>query len=122
MAETLHSKNLSVPQMVEEFAKVTGQPKNPEMSAALIQEEFYEWRSEFMKNTKAPQLKELFDLVYVIYGYARSRGWDLQEAIARGHVNNMDRIIQDDGTIKRREDGKIMKNPNAPKIYLEDLV
>ena len=30
--------------------------------------------------------------------------------------------ILDDGTIKYREDGKVMKNPNAPKINLEDLV
>ena len=49
-------------------------------------------------------------------------GWDLSEALHRVHENNLARVIQDDGTIKRREDGKIIKNPNAPKINLEDLL
>jgi len=29
---------------------------------------------------------------------------------------------QDGGNIKRREDGKVMKNPNTPKVKLWDLV
>jgi len=57
----------------------------------------------------------------VIYGYALARGWDLDEAVTRVHENNMARMKQDDGTIKRREDGKIIKNPNTPKVNLKDL-
>jgi hypothetical protein len=49
-------------------------------------------------------------------------GWDLNEAVTRVHENNMERMTQDDGTIKRREDGKIIKNPNTPKVQLGDLV
>jgi len=33
----------------------------------------------------------------------------------------MGRMFQDDGTIKRREDGKVIKNPLYPKVDLGDL-
>ena len=108
--------------MVREFARLTQQIPNPALYAALIAEESDEWRSEYLRDTKVEQLKELADLVYVIYGYALSKGWDLTEAIYRVHRNNVGRCIQPDGSVKRREDGKIMKNPNYPKVNLDDLV
>jgi hypothetical protein len=48
-------------------------------------------------------------------------GYDLTEAIERVHANNLARMRQDNGSIKRREDGKIIKNSNTPPVYLEDL-
>lgn len=44
------------------------------------------------------------------------------EAFTRVHKNNMGRVFQSDGTIKRREDGKILKNPDYPKVVLKDLI
>jgi predicted HAD superfamily Cof-like phosphohydrolase len=58
----------------------------------------------------------------VIYGYANAKGWDLAEAVLRVHNNNVGRCIQPDGSIKRRADGKVMKNPDYPKPNLSDLV
>lgn len=112
----------------------------------LIAEEFdefeYAWEPEGV-------LKELADLVYVTYGYAATFGWNLDEALIRVHENNMGRMhstctsCEGTGTwetdkgqtiepcprckgrkteIKRRADGKIMKNPDYPKVELEDLV
>ena len=60
--------------------------------------------------------------MYVIYGYANVRGWDLDEAVRRVHENNIGRCIQPDGSIQRREDGKILKNKDFPKVELGDLV
>jgi predicted HAD superfamily Cof-like phosphohydrolase len=108
--------------MTQEFARLMQQLPNPTLYATLIQEEFDEWRSEFVRDTTTPQLKELADLVYVIYGYANAMGWKLDEAVYRVHKNNVGRCIQPDGSIQRREDGKIIKNPNYPKPDLEDLV
>jgi predicted HAD superfamily Cof-like phosphohydrolase len=68
------------------------------------------------------ELKELADLTYVIFGYARVRGWNLLEAVSRVHENNMGRCVQPDGSIKRREDGKVLKNPDYPAVDLSDLV
>lgn len=110
----------SVLQMVDEFAETSGQEPSTKLYADLIKEEFKEWVNECTGT--ADDLKELSDLVYVTYGYALSMGWDLDEAVRRVHENNMGRMYQPDGTIKRREDGKIIKNKDYPKVNLEDLV
>jgi len=116
-------------QMVKYFKEFTGQEGSPELYEDLIREEYDEWYEEnwlgFTGNTQynpEAELKELADLVYVIYGYALSRGWNLDEALYRVHVNNITRVTQPDGTIKRSEMGKILKREDAPKVRLEDLV
>jgi predicted HAD superfamily Cof-like phosphohydrolase len=126
--------NMTNMEMVEEFRTTMDQEKNVETSVKLISEEYAEWVKEFNKYTLSlhsmkpveyvpeDELKELADLIYVVYGYANARGWDLDEATKRVHNNNMGRCIQPDGTIKRREDGKVLKNPAYPKIDLGDLV
>lgn len=106
-------------EMVKEYAKTTGQKPNPDLYMALICEEYQEWCDEFMP---VSELKELADLLYVIYGYANAQGWDIEEALRRVHKNNMGRMYQPDGTIKRRADGKIEKNKDYPKVDLSDLV
>ena len=123
--------NMSVADMVKEFSELTGQKSDAALYTNLITEEYEEWCDEvFLHNLvnasdvyKAhKELKELSDLVYVIYGYARARGWDLDEAVRRVHKNNIGRCLQPDGTVKRRDDGKILKNPEYPKVDLKDLV
>ena len=106
-------------EMVEEYAKTSGQKPDAGLYAELITEEFEEWVREF---SPVPELKELADLLYVIYGYANAQGWDVEEALRRVHKNNMGRMYQPDGTIKRRADGKIEKNKDYPKVDLSDLV
>ncbi len=107
-------------EMVQEFAKVMGQTPDPDLYGSLIEEEFSEW-SEAMPESEH-ELKELADLVYVIYGYANAMGYDLDEAVYRVHSNNIGRCKQPDGSIKRRPDGKILKNPDYPAVDLSDLV
>lgn len=119
----------SVSAMVEEYATTAGQDKDIGLSASLVIEEFEEWKDELYYSgvdqrpfeTEA-ELKELADLVYVIHGRALTMGYDLDKALKRVHYNNMGRMLQPDGTIKRRSDGKIIKNPEYPKVDLGDLV
>ena len=111
--------------MVEKFRSTAGQKKNPSTSVMLIKEEFQEWVEELNKLTSgsdSAELKELADLVYVIYGYANVMDWDLDEAVRRVHENNMGRMYQPDGTIKRNPNGKVEKNKSYPKVDLSDLV
>jgi len=110
--------------LVRGFKRTSGQKATEEMGIQLIKEEYLEWREEVFITPPdyAAELKELADLVYVIYGYADTMGWDLEEAIHRVHENNMGRMKQPDGSILRREDGKIMKNIHYPKVFLADLV
>ena len=106
--------------MVREFASVTAQAPNPMLYDNLITEEYSEWYKENPETIN--DLKELADLVYVCYGYANALGYDLDEAIVRVHQNNLGRCIQPDGTVQRREDGKILKNPQYPPVILSDLL
>ena len=106
--------------MVKEFAKVTGQEPDGDLYRELIVEEYTEWW--FTEDSDEEELKELSDLVYVIFGYASANGWDLETAVRRVHKNNIGRCIQPDGTIKRRDDGKVIKNKDYPKVNLSDLV
>jgi predicted HAD superfamily Cof-like phosphohydrolase len=112
--------NMTVTDMVTEFADLTSQTPNSELYEKLIAEEYDEWSKEF--DDAHNELKELSDLVYVCYGYAKAKGWNLDEAIRRVHRNNVGRCLQPDGTVKRREDGKILKNPNFPKVDLRDCL
>ena len=111
-------------QMVKYFKEFTGQEGTPQLYSRLIMEEYDEWKQELLQinGSRTAELKELADLVYVIYGYALSKGWNLDEALYRVHVNNILRVKQPDGTVKKREDGKILKADNPPKVRLEDLV
>lgn len=115
-------------QMVTEYHRAASLPLNEEwkfdsdlesMRSNLVYEEFDEFANELGKDKI---LKELADLVYVTYGYAATFGWDLDEAVRRVHENNMGRMFQEDGTIKYREDGKVIKNPDYPQVNLGDLV
>ena len=111
-------------QMVKEYQKVTEQNAGPGLYGSLIKEEFGEWVAEHhqINGSRTAELKELADLLYVVYGYAVVMGWDLEGALVRIHENNLGRMRQPDGTIKRREDGKIEKNKDYPKPNLEDLI
>ena len=105
---------------VQEFMNFMGQIPDPDLYQELIFEEFEEWDMGGTLNKEA-ELKELADLVYVIYGYAISKGYDLDTAFNRVHRNNIDRCFWPDGSIKRDERGKILKNPKHPKVQLGDL-
>lgn len=109
----------TITSMVKEFAEVTKQEPDPMLYQDLIFEEFEEWCSEWAPSR---ELKELSDLVYVIFGYANAKNWDLMEAVARVHANNLGRCVQPDGSVNRRADGKIIKNQDYPKVNLNDLI
>ena len=110
--------------MVEEYAEVSQQEGTEELYQTLIDEEHGELRANFgvCSGYETEELKEMADLIYVLYGYARVKGYNLDKAVERVHQNNMGRMRQPDGTILRREDGKIMKNKDYPKVDLGDLV
>lgn len=86
----------------------------------LIIEEYKEFNTATDHESEANQLKELADLVYVIFQYAVARGWELDEALFRVHQSNLSKLVN--GVPLRREDGKILKGPNYKPPYLEDLV
>jgi|TARA_R110000822_G_C15227424_1_gene484975 predicted HAD superfamily Cof-like phosphohydrolase len=111
--------------MVSEYAEVSQQEGKEDLYRALIDEEYIELRDEMYDGYTGNlenELKEMADLLYVLYGYARVKGYNLNKAVELVHQNNMGRMLQPDGTIKRRADGKVIKNPDYPKVDLGDLV
>lgn len=103
------------------FREKAGQKPSIHRSNILISEEVTEY---FDAETELEAIKELADIVYVAGGLldacreeAHKRGWDLNEAVKRVHENNVGRM-----TDKRDENGKVLKDPNYPKVVLSDLV
>ena len=54
----------------------------------------------------------LGDLVYVIYGMALESGIDLNRVLAEIQASNLSKLMPD-GSVKLREDGKVLKGPNS---------
>lgn len=123
--------------MVREFSQAMGQPldqKHPgtiyatdaeealvNLRSDLIEEEWVELEEAIREEPDDHVLKELADLVYVVYGYAATYGWDLDEAVRRVHRSNMSKL-GDDGKPIYREDGKVLKSTNYQSPNLKDLV
>ena len=93
-----------------------------ENGAVKVTEAVDVWIEEYGCGSRKREFKLLEIALGYIYNYAKGREWDLNEAVRRVHQNNVGRCVQPDGTVKRRTDGKIIKNDRYPKVYLEDLV
>ena len=68
--------------------------------------------------SKAHLLKELCDALYVIFGTAAIYGLPIEEAFARVHKNNLEKLQY--GEIDKIS-GKFLKPKNHPDVNLNDL-
>jgi predicted HAD superfamily Cof-like phosphohydrolase len=75
----------------------------------LIHEEYEEFREALVEDDDVEQLDACFDMMWVIIGYMKSRGWDCEAAWDEGAKSNLIKIDPITGMVIRREDGKIMK-------------
>lgn len=91
------------------------------LRATLIEEEAYEVTDALCNEPLESVAKELADLVYVTYGAAIALGIDLDEAIRRVHVSNMTKR-NPDGSITRRQDGKVLKPATYEPPSMEGVV
>ncbi len=117
-------------QMVQDFADAMDQPlgevwqKDAELETlrwGLISEEYGEVCDASADRNPSNMLKELADLVYVVYGYAATYGWDLDKALRRVHRSNMSKLGLDGKPLKNAA-GKVIKGPNYKRPDLTDLV
>ena len=92
---------------------------------ALIVEELNELKDAIKDKDMVEVADALTDILYVTYGAGAAFGINLDECFAEVHRSNMSKL-QPDGTVKRREDGKIQKGENysppnlKPIVYPED--
>jgi phosphoribosyl-ATP pyrophosphohydrolase len=75
----------------------------------LIQEEYTELMDAEAVSDDAEICDACFDLMWVLVGYMKSRGWDCEEIWDEGAQSNLSKIDPVTLRVKRREDGKILK-------------
>jgi predicted HAD superfamily Cof-like phosphohydrolase len=81
---------------------------------SLIEEEFNELKVASEARDVVEVADALGDLIYVVCGYALEAGINLKAVVEEIHASNMTKLDAD-GSVIRREDGKILKGPNYLK-------
>jgi predicted HAD superfamily Cof-like phosphohydrolase len=104
---------------VSVFLKAVGQetPAFPQSTVSdqaelykkLIKEEVEEFWEAEAASDDVEQIDACFDMMWVIVGYMKSRGWDCENIWDEGAKSNLSKIDPVTGLVKRREDGKILK-------------
>ena len=112
---------------VVEFMKTFGQevkssPEFPsedilQLRGELIFEELIELQDAVGQKDIVEVADALTDLLYVIYGAGAALGIDLDACFKEVHSSNMSKLMPD-GSVLRREDGKVLKGPN---YFVPDL-
>jgi hypothetical protein len=90
--------------------------------AKLISEEFAEFLQAYFEKDNTEQLDAVCDLIWVLVGYAKSRGWDIEGAFDEVARSNMSKLDPDTGKPIKREDGKVLKGANYFRPELEKFL
>jgi predicted HAD superfamily Cof-like phosphohydrolase len=108
-------------QDVKEFQTAVGQhvgskpefpdPAERELRIKLLKEEYEEYIQGECKNDLENIAKELADIIYIVCGTAASYGIPLDRVFDAVHSSNLSKL-NEDGSVSRRPDGKILKGPN----------
>ena len=90
-------------EMVTDFYKaLRSRPVNPSEALYLLREELEELEDSInLDAIPTEQLKEMADVVYTLYGYAISKGWDLDKAFELVHESNMSKEFTVDGKVAK---------------------
>jgi predicted HAD superfamily Cof-like phosphohydrolase len=101
------------------FLKAVGQeiPSVPQQTVSaqaelykkLIDEEYEEFLEAVSERDDVEEIDACFDMMWVIVGYMKSRGWDCENIWDEGAKSNLSKIDPVSGKVIRREDGKILK-------------
>jgi predicted HAD superfamily Cof-like phosphohydrolase len=104
---------------VSVFLRAVGQeiPAEPQQTVSdqaelykkLIKEEVEEFWEAEAASDDVEQIDACFDMMWVIIGYMKSRGWDCENIWDEGAKSNLSKIDPITGSVLRREDGKILK-------------
>lgn len=114
---------------VHKFLVACGQTANmpnpfqAKLYKTLIDEEYKEFIEAYDNADSVEQLDACFDMIWVIIGYMKSRGWDCEKSWEEGAKSNLSKIDKKTGKVIKREDGKILKpegwkEPNFKKFMV----
>jgi predicted HAD superfamily Cof-like phosphohydrolase len=89
--------------------KPIGETDQSKLYKKLIDEEYHEFLEAFYTDDTVEEIDACFDMMWVIIGYMKSRGWDCENIWDEGAKSNLSKIDPNTGLVRRREDGKILK-------------
>jgi NTP pyrophosphatase (non-canonical NTP hydrolase) len=75
----------------------------------LITEEYHEFRDAVAANDVVEQLDACMDMIWVILGYCKMKGFDVAGAWAEVARSNLSKIDPKTNKVIKREDGKVLK-------------
>ena len=90
-------------------SKPIGETDQSKLYKRLIDEEYQEFLEAFYTRDTVEEIDACFDMMWVIIGYMKSRGWDCENIWDEGAKSNLSKIDSATGKVKKREDGKILK-------------
>jgi predicted HAD superfamily Cof-like phosphohydrolase len=83
--------------------------KNVELYQKLIREEFDEFMRDYFAGDDVGQLDGCMDMIWVILGYCKMKGFDVDGAWAEVARSNLAKIDPVTGKVNKRKDGKVLK-------------
>ena len=83
--------------------------RQAEMYRKLVDEERMEMLDAETAEDTVEEFDAVLDQIVVLIGYGLSRGWPMNEGWAEVVRSNMAKIDPATGTVRRRDDGKILK-------------
>ena len=84
-------------------------PEQADLYLNLIQEETVEFWNALEASDDIAMLDGICDSIWVMVGYALSRGWDIKGAYEEVARSNMSKVDKASGKLIKREDGKVLK-------------
>ena len=93
--------------------------ENVILYANLIEEEFTEFKES---KTDVEQLDACMDMIWVILGYCKMKGWNVYGAWDEVARSNLEKIDLQTGKVIKREDGKVLKPEGWTPPKLDNFV
>jgi len=103
--------NMRMSLIAEEFAELMGAVYGPRARAIIEAATAEAVATDEGERDVIETADALADLVYVVYGMAIESGMNLDSVLAEVQASNLSKLMPD-GSVKLREDGKVLKGPN----------
>lgn len=103
--------NMRMSLIAEEFAELMGAVYGPRARAIIEAATAEVVAADEGERDVIEAADALADLVYVVYGMAIESGMNLDSVLAEVQASNLSKLMPD-GSVKLREDGKVLKGPN----------
>lgn len=121
LSELKTEMNKDVNTFIEACDQVSS-PENVSLYRNLINEEYEEFQDALKAKDDVEQLDACMDMIWVILGYCKMKGFDVEGAWAEVARSNLAKINPETGKVIKREDGKVLKPEGWTPPVLDTFV